>query len=288
MIGIVEDTENGDQKYMAALGIENRQNKQPGGHELPLNFPLVSSARLPPLKESEDALIGLSIVLSAEAELRTRNHILLSETALVLGSGKIGKSLAEALRRRDVDDHVCDINGEKSLQADSHGFKVITNIRDLLPKVDMPISATGNNALGIGEFERMKDEAYVVSATSADDKMHRKHLVLNGYLRLPINNGATVKYAKDQRSIYPVADGEAANFLHCGTVGPYIHLVLTLAERVPIALRITKNMGLVCDEIRAPGRRAAGDGGNFGTSAINRHDLQAMPRLYRPLVSRQA
>jgi adenosylhomocysteinase len=117
MIGIVEDTENGDQKYMAALGIENRQNKQPGGHELPLNFPLVSSARLPPLKESEDALIGLSIVLSAEAELRTRNHILLSETALVLGSGKIGKSLAEALRRRDVDVHVCDINGEKSLQA---------------------------------------------------------------------------------------------------------------------------------------------------------------------------
>jgi S-adenosylhomocysteine hydrolase len=105
---------------------------------------------------------------------------------------------------------------KKACRRIPHGFKVITNIRDLLPKVDMPISATGNNALGIGEFERMKDEAYV-SATSADDKMHRKHLVLNGYLRLPINNGATVKYAKDQRSIYLVADGEAANFLHCGS-----------------------------------------------------------------------
>jgi adenosylhomocysteinase len=69
----------------------------------------------------------------------------------------------------------------------------------------------------------MKNEAYVVSATSADDEMRREDL--SGHVRTPINDGATVKYTKGKRSIYLVADGEAANFLHCGSVGPYIHLI---------------------------------------------------------------
>lgn len=47
----------------------------------------------------------------------------------------------------------------------------------------------------------------------------------HGYARTPINNGATVKYTKARKSLYLIADGEAANFLHCGSVGPYIHLV---------------------------------------------------------------
>jgi adenosylhomocysteinase len=92
MIGIVEDTENGYQKYMAAFP------------RVP-DFPLVSSARSP-LKKPEDSLIGLSIVFSTEAKLCTRNMILLNKTALVLGYGKIGCSIAESLRRRDVDVYV--------------------------------------------------------------------------------------------------------------------------------------------------------------------------------------
>jgi adenosylhomocysteinase len=242
MIGIVEDTENGHQKYMTALGVKDRQHEQSAGVQSLPNFPLVSSARSP-LKEPEDALIGLSIVFSAEAELRTRNHILLNKTALVLGYGKIGKSIAEALRRRDVDVHVCDINGERSLQAHSHGFKVVQNIHDLLPHVDMTFSATGNKALGIDEFERMKDEAYVVSATSADDEMHREHLRLHDYLRLPINGGATVKYTKGRKSLYLVADGEAANFLHCGSVGRYIHLVQGEIFGAALAVASTRKDG---------------------------------------------
>jgi hypothetical protein len=55
--------------------------------------------------------------------------------------------------------------------------------------------------------------------------MRREELSLNGYVRRPINDGATVKYTKGKKSLYLIADGEAANFLHCGSVGPYIHLV---------------------------------------------------------------
>src|SRR5579871_251578 len=103
MIGIVEDTENGHQKYLAAFS------------KRPARFPYVSSARTP-LKEPEDSLIGLSIVFSAEAELRTRNIILLNKTALVLGYGKVGRSIAESLRRRDVDVYVSEIDHERSVQ----------------------------------------------------------------------------------------------------------------------------------------------------------------------------
>jgi adenosylhomocysteinase len=212
MVGIVEDTENGHRKYVDALF--------PQGPA----FPLVSSARSP-LKEPEDTLIGLSLVFSAEAELRTRNIILLNKNALVLGYGKIGRGVAESLRRRDVDVYVCDTDHERSVQARSHGFKIVSDIRSLLPHIDITFSATGNRALGLAEFARMKDEAYVVSSTSADDEMHREHLAGDGYVRTPINNGATVRYTKGGKSIYLIADGEAANFLHCAAVGPYIHLI---------------------------------------------------------------
>jgi adenosylhomocysteinase len=211
MVGIVEDTENGHQKYVAALP------------EKP-DFPLVSSARSP-LKEPEDALIGLSIVFSAEAELRTRNIILLNKTALVLGYGKIGRGIAESLRRRDVDVYVCDINYERCVQARSHGFKITDDIQAILPIIDLPFSATGNQALGGEEFDRMKDEAYVVSATSADDEMQHRDLQRGGYVRTAINDGATVRYTKEGKSLYLIADGEAANFLHGGSVGPYIYLI---------------------------------------------------------------
>lgn len=187
-------------------------------------FPLVSSARSP-LKEPEDSLVGLAIVFSAEAELRTRNIILLNKTALVVGYGKIGHGIAESLRRRDVDVYVCDINHERSVKARSHGFKIVQDIHTILPHIDITFSATGSRALGIAEFKRMKNEAYVVSVTSADDEMRRDQLTRNGYVRIPINNGATVKYTKGKKSLYLVADGEAANFLHCGSVGPYIHLI---------------------------------------------------------------
>lgn len=74
------------------------------------------------------------------------------------------------------------------------------------------------------QFKRMKDEAYVASATSADDEMRRDDLV-KGYVRKPINRGRTVKYTEDGKSFFLVNDGEAANFLHKGALGPAIHLI---------------------------------------------------------------
>lgn len=69
------------------------------------------------------------------------------------------------------------------------------------------------------QFKRMKDEAYVASATSADDEMRRDDLV-KGYVRKPINRGRTVKYTEDGKSFFLVNDGEAANFLHKGAARP--------------------------------------------------------------------
>lgn len=82
ILGVVEDTENGHQRY-AALGS--------------LPCPVVSVARSP-LKDCEDHLVGRSIVFSTDALVRARGDILTSRSACVIGFGKIGRSIAQTLR----------------------------------------------------------------------------------------------------------------------------------------------------------------------------------------------
>lgn len=98
---MVEDTENGHRRY-AELD------------KLPC--PVISVSRSP-LKEPEDFLVGQSVAFSTEALMRSRGDILHGRTALVIGFGKLGSSIARLLHVKGVQVTVYDIDPVRRTQA---------------------------------------------------------------------------------------------------------------------------------------------------------------------------
>jgi adenosylhomocysteinase len=101
IVGVVEDTENGHQRYLA-LG------------KLPC--PVFTVARSP-LKDPEDYLVGQSVTFSAEALIRSRGDILHERPAAVIGYGKLGRSIAEILHAKHVGVTVYDSDPVRRAQA---------------------------------------------------------------------------------------------------------------------------------------------------------------------------
>lgn len=155
VLGVVEDTENGHQRY-AALD-----------H---LSCPVVSVARSP-LKDCEDHLVGRSIVFSTDALVRARGDILTSRNACVIGFGKVGRAIAQTLRAQDLRVTVHDTDPVKRVQAHSQGFRTSTSTAEALRDADLVLCATGNLALRHGDFAALRNGAYVASVTSSEDEL---------------------------------------------------------------------------------------------------------------------
>ncbi len=101
VLGVIEDTENGHKRY---------------AHAEKLPCPVVSVARSP-LKDPEDFLVGQSVVFSTEALMRSRGDILHGRTALVIGFGKLGSSIARLLHAKGVQVTVYDLDPVRRTQA---------------------------------------------------------------------------------------------------------------------------------------------------------------------------
>jgi|SRR5271166_1982354 len=204
--GVVEDTENGLQKY---LSVER-------------SYPVISVARSP-LKEPEDYLVGRSIVFSADAVARQNNELLINKNVLVIGYGKIGKSIADGIASRNIGVSVYDRDPIKMAQAKSHGYRV--GPRDVkISEADMIFGATGNKSLGADDLRVMKDGTFVVSVTSRDDEFG--DFGSSGFNAYPTDDNITIFTARrGGKKIYLMSDGNAVNFLHNAVVGPYIYLV---------------------------------------------------------------
>ena len=84
LIGVIEDTENGHQKY----------EKSDTG-----NCRVVSVARSP-LKSFEDQLVGHGIAHATETVLRQINTLITYKNCGIIGYGKIGRGIAEYLQQR--------------------------------------------------------------------------------------------------------------------------------------------------------------------------------------------
>jgi adenosylhomocysteinase len=207
ILGVVEDTENGHQRY---------------GTRGDLPCPVFSVARSP-LKECEDHLVGRSIVFSAEALLRTRGEVLTSCDASVIGYGKVGRSIAQSLRARDLRVTVFDTDPVRRVQARSQGFLTSESRADAVRAADLVLCATGNHALRHRDFEALRNGSYVASVTSSDDELDLGSLA-GRYGRTAAGDHLT-RYDKAGHHFYVLADGNAVNFLHGAVVGPYIHLV---------------------------------------------------------------
>jgi adenosylhomocysteinase len=207
LLGVVEDTENGHQRY-AAL------DKVP--------VPVFSVARSP-LKDPEDYLVGQSVVFSTEALVRRRDDILNGRPACVIGYGKLGRSIAEMLHAKHVGVTVYDIDPIRRVQALSQGYRTAGTLSEALGDAGIIMCATGNHALREDDFTRVPNGAYIASVTSSDDELELTALT-GLYTRTPVNDQIT-RYARTGHYFYLLADGDAVNFLHGASVGTFILLV---------------------------------------------------------------
>ncbi len=203
--GIVEDTENGLQKYKKA-GVD---------------FPFLSVARSP-LKANEDFLVGGAIVYSVERILREQNIIINGLESGVIGFGKIGSSVAYHLSKKQSAVSVFDKNNVLLTHAVSRGFGIRTK-KHILSKSDIVCLATGNRSLVSDDFQYVKNGAFLFSVTSSDDEFDKGWLKNNYKKTIIIPYIA--KYQRGSQYFYLLNDGEAINFVHGTTVGEYILLV---------------------------------------------------------------
>lgn len=207
IIGVVEDTENGTQKYEAV-----------GDY----NLPVISVARSP-LKKPEDFLVGQSIVFSVEALLRDQGDIIQGRTACVIGYGKIGRSIANLLISRHVRVVVHDINLVTTVEAMSHGFTVAPTLKKALKGAGLIFCATGNISLKEEDYPLLENGAYIATVTSSEDELDIDGLK-KSYSYCHVSNLVT-RYTNKSHEFYLLNRGQAVNFIHGAAVGPFIYLI---------------------------------------------------------------
>lgn len=211
LIGVVEDTENGHQRYENLLSHE-------GYDSLP--YSVVSVARSA-LKDPEDHLVGHATLFSAESLLRKCGEILTGKNAIVLGYGKIGRSIAQGLQSRGVRVDVFDADPVRQILAKAHNFHTNKKHR-LLEKADLIFCATGNLSIKQCDLPYIKHNAYVFTATSVDDEIE-DHLSLINHAVPTHSNNLLIQVADTH--FFLCNNGNAVNFMHGGVIGPFIKLV---------------------------------------------------------------
>ena len=220
LLGVVEDTENGHQKY------ENVSQDK---------VQVVSVARSP-LKSFEDQLVGNGVAHAAETVLRELNAIITYKSCGIIGYGKIGKGVAQYLQQRGIKPYVCEIDPLRSIQASCDGA-AICSIDSLLKKSDVVFCATGSRALDIMKLRDLKRGAFLASVTSSDDEFDLRFI--GGEYAHNIVTGHITKYSKRGHHFYLLNDGNAINFLYSAAVDKYIYLVQ--GELMMSILRLAKN-----------------------------------------------
>lgn len=205
-LGIIEDTENGHQKYE-----KNELNDRR----------LLSVARSP-LKNYEDQLVGHGIGHATETLLRQINVIITYKNCGIIGYGKIGRGIGEYLQQRNIRPVVADIDPLRSVQASCDGA-LIGSVNDVVRSCDVIFCATGSQALDIVKLRDLKSGAYIASATSSDDEFDLGSI--NDEYSREIIDKHTTKYFKKGHSFHLLNDGNAVNFLFSAAVDSYINLV---------------------------------------------------------------
>ncbi|RXT25174.1 hypothetical protein B5P46_13805 [Rhizobium leguminosarum] len=204
IVGIVEDTENGHQRY---------QKSDLAG------MPVVSVARSA-TKQLEDWWVGRAIVFSAERQLRHIGETFHAKKITVLGFGKIGFSIADTLLRHGYDVSIFDTDPCKRVLAKCLNYAIPERDR-AISGADVIFSATGNRALSLADLNRKSRPTFVFSATSADDEFDIDF------------STATKTYGEfwqfprrdDRMTDFFANRGNAINFIDGGEIGRYAHMV---------------------------------------------------------------
>jgi len=209
ILGIIEDTENGYEKYRSIDA------------DSPLLLPVVSVARSP-LKDTEDFLVGQSVLFSADAIIRECGDLIQYMNCGVIGFGKIGRSIAHHLLLRGIKPSVYDSNPIRHIHARNQLCET-PGREQILRESDVLFSATGKQALSTLEFRDLKAGCFVFSVTSSDDEFNTKFL--DGDYRPDEIAPHVFRYSRTGHHFYLVNQGNAVNFLHKAVLGSFIHLV---------------------------------------------------------------
>jgi adenosylhomocysteinase len=208
VIGVIEGTENG------LLNYEKRADRLP--------VPVYTVARSP-LKYPENYLIGVSVVFSIESILRSTAQVLQSQRACVIGFGKVGRSIAGALRDHGVPTVVYDHSPIALAEAAARGFQIFRSPSGALRDASLVVGATGSKSLDTEGFANLKDGAYVASVTSGDDELELSALD-RGYAQRRTGRH-TQRFSDGSKSFTLLNGGNAVNFVHGAVVGPAIQLI---------------------------------------------------------------
>lgn len=234
-LGIVEDTENGFQRYSK---IEN------------VTYPVVSVARSP-LKINEDFLVGQGCVFAVEKILREVGMFINNQSVGVIGFGKIGKGLLSALQSRDCYNTIFDSFSPTLLESYCKGNKVTRSIIDLLQTSNIVFCATGSKSISGEDFFYIKNGAFISSVTSSDDELDVSFL--NMYYKKTTINEYIDKYTSYRNFLFLINQGNATNFLVGGGAGEYMPLIQKeIIEAISLMNQNVFLPGLteVSDEIR--------------------------------------
>ncbi|MDR1818658.1 MAG: NAD-binding protein [Methanobrevibacter sp.] len=161
LFGIIEDTENGFQKYEnGLLDLENKNRE--------IFIPLMSVDRSS-LKDGEDFLVSNEIVIKSETFLSDHGTTILGKKILVIGFGKIGRNIANALRNRGGIVFVVDNNPTRQILAIAQGYPEIC-IEKAINCVELVYIANGERSLDVKRLIECNDKLlYLFSVTSVDD-----------------------------------------------------------------------------------------------------------------------
>jgi len=206
ILGIIEDTENGLQKY------ENLTNK---------NFKICSVARSI-LKKNEDDLVGYSVGFFTEYIMRENSILPRYKTCAIIGYGKVGKGVAKYLFNQNIKPLIYDTNPVLMIEAYKDGC-ICANKFDLLSKSDLIFCCTGNKSLSPDDFSTLNNGAYIASVTSSDNEFDFGK-IFDKFKSKKIND--SISYISNGKNyFYLINNGNAVNFLSGDRVGNFIRLV---------------------------------------------------------------
>lgn len=208
IVGIVEDTENGYQKYLCA------KDK--------LKYKVSTVARSP-LKDNEDRLVGEAVVHGADTLLRYENVILDYCKVAIIGYGKVGAGIAGALLKRNVQPLVVEKDCMRLVMA-VNNYCYAAEFDEAISQSKVIFCATGSKSFGISDFRKIRNGSYLVSVTSSDDEFDFSEIEYE-YSKIEISKWV-VKYTSTKNYFYVLNDGNAVNFLYGAALGPFIYLVM--------------------------------------------------------------
>lgn len=233
LAGVVEDTENGLQKYERALE-RYPENK----------VPLFSIARSRS-KDFEDYLIGRSIAYSTIRALRKEAvKDWRSRKIGIIGFGEVGRGAAFYLKDNlGLEVSIYDHNPEVQKKIGLSGFMAEERAA-LLKSSEILIAATGRGSLHDEDISVLKKGCYIASCTSADDEFAFNGFNLEG---IEASQTGTVTIS----GVHFINGGNAVNFMHPeqleNLLSPYIYL--THSALLKSAVEIDRSKGLKTSEI---------------------------------------